>query len=365
MQQSTADSNEHGDHTASPARIEREATVPESAAGQRLDAVVAALFSEFSRSRLQRWLKDGDLTVDGASPRGRMAVKGGEQIRLSAARVEEGPVAAEAIALDIVHEDAAILVVNKPAGLVVHPGAGNANGTLQNALLHHDAKLAGVPRAGIVHRLDRDTTGLMVVAKTLEAHAHLVEQLQSRSVGREYLALVGGTFTAGGQVDAPIGRHPRDRLRMAVRQAVDTEADEPSNAPGKPALTHYRIESRFSAHTLLRCKLETGRTHQIRVHMAHIRHPIVGDQLYGGRLRLPAGADTVVIEPDVSLADTLRRLHRQALHAETLTLNHPTTLETLSWTVPIPKDFEHLLNVLRAHQAHVAAEDTDDGRWRP
>ncbi|MDR9407048.1 MAG: 23S rRNA pseudouridine(1911/1915/1917) synthase RluD [Spiribacter sp.] len=365
MPQSTPDSQPSGDHTEVNARIEREAVVPDSAAGQRLDAVLATLFAEFSRSRLQRWLKDGELTVDGASPRARMAVKGGECIRLSAIRFDEGPVAAEAIDLDIVYEDSAILVVNKPAGLVVHPGAGNASGTLQNALLHHDAALAGVPRAGIVHRLDRDTTGLMVVAKTLEAHHHLVDQLQSRQVGREYLALVGGTFTAGGKVDAPIGRHPKDRLRMAVRHAPDDDTEEPAHPAGKPALTHYRIESRFAAHTLLRCKLESGRTHQIRVHMAHIRHPIVGDQLYGGRLRLPAEADAVVIQPDVSLADTLRRLHRQALHAETLTLTHPTTLETVSWSVPLPSDFAHLLEVLRAHQAHVGAQDDDDGRWRP
>ncbi|MDR9433731.1 MAG: 23S rRNA pseudouridine(1911/1915/1917) synthase RluD [Spiribacter sp.] len=341
-------------------RIERKATVPEAAAGQRLDAVIAELFAEFSRSRLQRWLKEGALTVDGQTPRGRTAVKGGEQLHLSTERVMEGPIAAENIPLDVVFEDAAILVVNKPAGLVVHPGAGNSAGTLQNALLHHDARLAGVPRAGIVHRLDRDTTGLMVVAKTLEAHAHLVDQLQARTVGREYLALVGGTFTAGGKVDAPIGRHPKDRLRMAVRQNFES-----ASGHGKPALTHYRVEERFPAHTLLRCKLESGRTHQIRVHMAHIRHPIVGDQLYGGRLRLPAEADAVVIDPDVSLADTLRRLHRQVLHAETLTLTHPTTLETVSWSVPLPSDFAHLLEVLRAHQAHVGAKDDDDGRWRP
>ena len=346
--------------------ITREATIPDAAAGRRLDAVLAELFPEFSRARLQRWLKEGALTVNGTSPRGRVAVKGGEQVRITATQSEEGVVEPEPIPLEIVYEDEALLVINKPAGLVVHPGAGNAAGTLQNALLHHDARLGGLPRGGIVHRLDRDTTGLMVVAKTLQAHAHLVEQLQARTVGREYLALVTGTFTAGGKVDAPIGRHPRDRLRMAIQEA------------GKPAVTHYRIETRFPAHTLLRCKLESGRTHQIRVHMAHLHHPIVGDPLYGGRLRMPGGVESVPVpegpwpprKGDIespTVADCLRWFRRQALHAETLTLVHPASGETLSWSVDLPTDYTGLLRALSAHRAVVEQAEVDERNrgWRP
>lgn len=312
--------------------IHREAVIPAEAAGERLDRALAALFPEFSRSRLQRWLREGALQVDGAAPRPRDAVHGGETVRIDAQLEAEGPAQPEAIPLTIIHEDESLLVLDKPPGLVVHPGAGNREGTLQNALLHHDPALAAVPRAGIVHRLDRDTSGLMVVARTLQAHTELVAQLQARSVGREYLALVTGTFTAGGHVEAAIGRHPKDRLRMAVRQS------------GRPAVTHYRVERRFRGHTLLRCRLETGRTHQIRVHMAHIRHPIVGDPLYGGRMRLPPGADEAVI-------GALRGFRRQALHAERLTLRHPASGETLSWSSPLPTDFADLLAVLSAGTA--------------
>ncbi|AGY91422.1 hypothetical protein SPICUR_02035 [Spiribacter curvatus] len=334
--------------------INERAWIPDEAAGRRLDAVLAECFPAFSRSRLQRWLKSGELTVDGASPRARMTVQGGEEVAIQAHLPDDGPVAAEPIPLDIVFEDASLLVINKPAGRVVHPGAGNAHGTLQNALLHHDPQLHAIPRAGIVHRLDRDTTGLMVVAKTLEAHAHLVEQLQARTMGRAYLALTLGTFTAGGRVDAPIGRHPRDRLRMAVREVS-----------GKPAVTHYRIEERFAAHTLLRCRLESGRTHQIRVHMASIRHPIVGDPLYGGRLQLPSGAEQLRVGSSLSIADVLRGFHRQALHAETLSLAHPVTGETLTWSTPLPADYEQLLAALRTHREAIAADEAGDGRWRP
>jgi 23S rRNA pseudouridine1911/1915/1917 synthase len=337
----------------SDTRIDERRLIPEEAAGRRLDAVLAECFPAYSRSRLQRWLKTGELTVDGASPRARTPVAGGEVVALQLTLPDEGAVEAEAIPLDIVHEDEAVLVINKPAGLVVHPGAGNPGGTLQNALLHHDPALHAVPRAGIVHRLDRDTTGVMVVAKTLGAHAHLVDQLQNRSMGRAYLALTLGRFTAGSRVDAPIGRHPRDRLRMAVREGT-----------GKPAVTHYRIEERFIAHTLLRCHLESGRTHQIRVHMAHTRHPIVGDPLYGGRLALPSRAahvsvDRAPADPQAdagrSVADVLRAFPRQALHAETLTLRHPVSGATMRWTVPLPGDFEDLLAALRMHREAVAS----------
>ena len=311
--------------------VERDAVIPVEHAGERLDRSLAQLFPEFSRSQLQKWLKQGWITVDGAVPAPRAAVLGGEAVLLRAELVAEGPVQAQPIALDIRHEDDALIIVNKPADLVVHPGAGNADGTLQNALLHHDPALAAVPRSGIVHRLDRETSGLMVVARTLQAHKHLVDQLQARTMGREYLALVTGTFTAGGHVDAPIGRHPRDRVRMAVREG------------GRAAVTHYRIEERFPAHTLLRCRLETGRTHQIRVHMAHIRHPLVGDPVYGGRLRLPKGTTEEV-------AAALRGFRRQALHAETLSLTHPVSGESTTWSAPVPADLEALAEVLRRHR---------------
>jgi 23S rRNA pseudouridine1911/1915/1917 synthase len=318
--------------------IEREGVIPESAAGERLDRALAALFAEFSRSQLQKWLKAGQITVNGDVPAPRAAVTGGEEVVLRAELAVDGPVEAQPMTLDIVHEDDQLLVLNKSADQVVHPGAGNRDGTLQNALLHHDAALHAVPRAGIVHRLDRETSGLMVVARTLQAHKHLVEQLQTRSVGREYLALVAGTFTAGGRVEAAIGRHPRDRIRMAVR------------ADGREAVTHYRLEERFPAHTLLRCRLETGRTHQIRVHMAHIRHPIVGDPVYGGRPRLPKAATTEVIE-------VLGAFRRQALHAETLTLIHPGSGEVMSWSAPLPADYRELLEVLRRHRDEVSATE--------
>ena len=306
------------------------AHIPPESAGRRFDQALAELFPDYSRSRLTQWIKSGDVLLDGAAAVPRQIVRGGEAVTLRAESTQEVPMAPEAIALDIRYEDADVLVINKPVGLVVHPGAGQAGGTLQNALLHFDPKLAEIPRAGIVHRLDKDTSGVMVVARTLLAHASLVEQLQARDVHRQYVAIVYGPMIAGGSVDAPIGRHPRDRLRQAV-------VDGPT---GKPAITHYRVRERFRAHTLIECRLETGRTHQIRVHMAHIRHPLIGDAMYGG-LKLPKGASP-------ELTETLRAFKRQALHAEKLEFKHPRSGELVSVTAEIPADMQHLIAALRA-----------------
>ncbi len=309
-------------------RIQQSAAVLPEQVGQRVDQVAAELFHQYSRAKLQAWIKSGELLVDGAAVRTRDKVHYGSVMTLDADVVVSENWSAQSIALDIVYEDEAILVVNKPAGLVVHPGAGSPDGTLLNALLFHDEKLAAVPRAGIVHRLDKDTTGLLVVARTLEAHADLVRQLQARSMKREYEAVVTGVLTAGGTVDAPIGRHPRDRIKMAVV------------AQGKPAVTHYRVLQRFETYTHVRCILETGRTHQIRVHMAHIGHPLLGDALYGARLRLPKGADE-------SCKNVLQHFQRQALHAAQLGLVHPVSGESLQWQCALPDDMQQLLQVLR------------------
>ncbi|NLC62024.1 MAG: RluA family pseudouridine synthase, partial [Gammaproteobacteria bacterium] len=252
--------------------------VPDSLAGRRFDVAVAELFPEYSRSRLSAWIRSGDLLLDGRTARPRDLLAGGETVTLDAVPDEQTSDAPEDIPLSVLHEDADVLVIDKPAGMVVHPGAGNRTGTLVNGLLYRDPGLAALPRAGIVHRLDKDTSGVMVVARNLQAHAALVEQLSSRSVHRQYLAIVVGALVSGGTADAPIDRHPRDRLRMAVRE------------DGREAVTHFRLRERFRAHTALECRLETGRTHQIRVHMQHLRHPIVGDPLYGGPLKLPRGA---------------------------------------------------------------------------
>ncbi len=316
------------------------ACIPPDAAGRRFDQVLAELFPDFSRSRLSAWIKSGDALLDGETVLPRHIVRGGEAVILRAAPNQEVPLAPEAIALDIRYKDAEVLVINKPAGLVVHPGAGQSAGTLQNALLHYDPKLTEIPRAGIVHRLDKDTSGLMVVARTLRAHAALVEQLQARSVHRQYQAVVYGAMIAGGSVDAPIGRHPHDRLRQAV-------VTEPS---GKPAVTHYRVRERFRAHTLIECRLETGRTHQIRVHLAHLRHPLVGDATYGG-LKLPKGAGP-------ELTETLRGFRRQALHAEKLEFAHPASGDNISVAAESPADMRALIAALRTDavkNAQVAA----------
>ena len=319
-----------------PDPISLQARVPDASAGRRFDAVLAELFPEHSRSRLAGWIKAGQARLDGREARPRDPVHGGEWVTVEAEVGMQTLAPAEDIALDVLYEDGQVIVIDKPAGLVVHPGAGNPAGTLVNALLHRDASLAALPRAGIVHRLDKDTSGVMVVARTLEAHTALVEQLSARRVHRQYLAVVVGALVSGGTANAPIDRHPRDRLRMAVRE------------DGKEAVTHFRLRERFRAHTLLECRLETGRTHQIRVHMAHLKHPIVGDPLYGGPLKLPRGASEETIA-------TLRGFRRQALHAETLEFAHPVSAEPVRCTAPVPADLRALVDALR-EDAREAAE---------
>lgn len=316
-----------------PTMTEQRSTVlPPELAGLRLDAALARVFAEYSRSQLSLWLREGALTVDGGQPKPRTTVRGGEEVRLTIPATLEPESRAEAIALDVVHADAAIIVINKPAGLVVHPAAGHRSGTLVNALLHHAPELAALPRAGIVHRLDKETTGLLVVARTPAAQTSLVRQLQQRSVHREYRALVQGLPISGGTIDLPIGRHPVDRKRMAVVSG------------GRPAVSHYRILQRLRAHTLLAVHLDTGRTHQIRVHMAQIGHPVVGDPTYGGRPRPVRGmSDTA--------AQALAAFRRQALHAAVLGLVHPVTGAECRFQAPLPPDFQELLDALELDAA--------------
>lgn len=309
--------------------------IPAHANGKRLDQALAELFPDYSRSRLKNWITEGAVTVDEqVVDRPREKVLTGMEIQVKAEIEEEQRYSAQPIDLDIVYEDDHILIINKPAGLVVHPGAGKPDGTLLNALLHYYPPIDQVPRAGIVHRLDKDTTGLMVVAKTIPAQTYLVAAMQGREITREYEAVCNGAMTAGGLVDEPIGRHATKRTHMAVVHS------------GRPAVTHYRVSERFRAHTHLRLRLETGRTHQIRVHMAHIRHPLVGDLTYGGRPRPPQQASAELLE-------TLQTFKRQALHAARLSLHHPITGEWLSWDAPTPPDFVELLAQLRRdRQAH-------------
>ena len=310
--------------------------IPAECAGLRLDQALARLLPEHSRSRLAAWVKQGKVSVDDTAADARRKVWGGERVTLADIVLpDEAAQQAQDIPLAILHEDAQILVVNKPAGLVVHPGSGNRDGTLLNALLHHAPPLAAVPRAGIVHRLDKDTSGLLVVAKTLEAQTDLVRQLAARTVKRHYLALAHGRVARDGVVDAPIGRHPVSRTKMAVVGS------------GRAARTHYRVLERFDRATLLECALETGRTHQIRVHMAHLKHPIVGDPLYGGPLKLPRGAS------DETIA-MLRGFRRQALHAETLEFAHPASGEPVRCSAPVPADMQALVEALRVDSREVA-----------
>lgn len=319
-----------------------EERVPDEQRGQRLDITLAQLFPDYSRTRLRAWIDAGRVLVDGAVPKPRDVVRGGEWVRVSPLEEPVVAVAPEAIALDVIHEDDAIIVIAKPPGLVVHPGAGNPRSTLQNALLGRDENLATLPRAGIVHRLDKDTSGLLVVARTAPAHLKLTRALAGHEVEREYEAVAQGVMTAGGTVDAPIDRHPTDRLRMSVRQS------------GREAVSHYRVIERFRAQTHIRVNLETGRTHQIRVHMAHIGFPLVGDPLYGRRPAFPKAATPELVQ-------TLTAFRRQALHARKLTFKHPTTGRTVSFEAPLPADFVHLVQVLRAD---LAAAGPADPRYR-
>ncbi len=319
--------------TQSPNTIQLEASTEAAHFGLRLDQVLADLFPEYSRSKLKTWIQDGNVAVNGeviTVPRHKMQMD--ELVTVQAEMDVQVTSEAQDIALNIVYEDEHILVINKPADLVVHPGAGNPSGTVLNALLNHCPEIDKVPRAGIVHRLDKDTTGLMVVAKTIPAQTHLVDQLQRREMSREYEAVALGTMVAGGIVDAPIGRHATKRTHMAVREV------------GKPAVTHFRVIEKFRAYTHLRLKLETGRTHQIRVHMAHIKHPLLGDQVYGGRPRLPKGASEEFIA-------ALRGFQRQALHAAQLSLFHPETEEWMTWKAPLPQDMQDLLKAVKKDTA--------------
>lgn len=303
-------------------------TVPDALAGLRLDQALAQMFPDYSRSRLKAWLVDGNVLVDGASRRPRDKVDGGEEVELRPVADIAVRSAPEPIDLTIVFEDDSLLVINKPAGLVVHPGAGNPGGTLMNGLLHHSPGLEELPRAGIIHRLDKETTGLMLVAKSLTAHTALTRALAERDISRHYVAVCQGVLTGGGTINAPIGRHSVDRTRMAVKDS------------GKPAVTHYTVIERFRAHTYINVKLDTGRTHQIRVHFAHRRNALLGDPVYGGRLALPAGASEELI-------DALRGFKRQALHAVRLQLKHPASGEELLLEAPIPQDLDTLLQVLK------------------
>jgi 23S rRNA pseudouridine1911/1915/1917 synthase len=309
--------------------IQHRDTVPESCLGKRFDQTLAEMFPDYSRSRLKEWILAGHVTVDGlVVDRPREKMFGGEEVAIDTQVESEVRFQAQDLPLNIVYEDDDILVINKPAGFVVHPGAGNPDGTVLNALLHHCPQLDVVPRAGIVHRLDKDTTGLMVVAKTIAAQTNLVESLQAREITREYEAIASGIMTAGGLVDQPIGRHATKRTHMAVTFS------------GRPSVTHYRVMEKFRLHTRLRLRLETGRTHQIRVHMAHITHALAGDPVYGGRPRPPKNASE-------ELREMLRQFKRQALHAAMLSLYHPITGVQMTWHADVPEDMVALADMLR------------------
>ena len=302
-------------------------TIPAELGGHRLDQALAELLPDYSRSRIKDWILGGCVHLDGAVPQPRTLVNAGQHVAVSAAIEADRTVRAQQVNFTVIHEDADVLVVLKPAGIVSHPGAGNRDGTLENGLLEYSPELAGLPRSGLLHRLDKDTSGLLLVARTLPALTHLTRDLQERRITREYRAIVLGCMTAGGSVDAPIGRHQTHRTRMAV------------TVGGRPAVTHYRVLARLAAHTFIAARLDTGRTHQIRVHMAHIGYPVVGDPEYGGRPRLPAGASPELIA-------SLQDFRRQALHAWSIRFQHPVTGESLSFEAPLPADMHELLNAL-------------------
>jgi 23S rRNA pseudouridine1911/1915/1917 synthase len=311
-----------------PDVVEHALELPDCPGGQRLDQALAAALPQYSRSRLSAWIRDGEVRLNGRTARPRDAVFGGETVVVQARLAPDDGVMPERMPIKVLYRDSHVFVIDKPPGLVVHPGAGNRNKTLQNGLLALDPKLAVVPRAGIVHRIDKDTSGLLVVARTLEAHTALVAALAEHAVVREYVALCVGAMTGGGTVDKAIGRHRTDRLRMAVR------------ADGREAVTHYRLVERFDHHSLLRVILETGRTHQIRVHLSHVGHPLVGDPLYGGRRQLTAGSSP-------ALRAALGSFGRQALHAAKLEFDHPVNGKSISVESPLPRDFTDLLAILR------------------
>jgi 23S rRNA pseudouridine1911/1915/1917 synthase len=305
--------------------------------GLRLDQVLVDFLPEYSRSRLQKWIKQGNVLLNEQTAKPKTKVIGGEILKVTIEQEQQGEWQAQDIPLDIIFEDDCLLVINKPVGLVVHPAVGNYSGTLLNALLFHCPQLINIPRAGIVHRLDKDTSGLLVVAKTLKAQTHLVKQLQNRAFDREYEAIVSGEMTGGGTVNKPIGRHPVHRVKMAV-------VKNPNN--GKEAITHYRVKERYPGYTCVQVKLETGRTHQIRVHMASIRYPLVGDPVYAGRLKLPA-AD---YQNNELLIQFLQKFKRQALHARKLGLKNPDTGEWMEWQVAIPDDMQELKRLLNSRK---------------